>query len=186
MKKEFVYALLGFCFVTNVFASGYQLALMTSHITRSANYTIGASEVVSEETRSPMEVKFGKVFSNSAYLGVIYDMGSRTVKSATLTRTEKSTGYGITLGYETNKYFAHLNYFLAGEYDFDNNVIFKEASGMQIDLGVKTRFYMFDLVLELAYRSLSYAKRDNNGNEADIESSAIGGIMPQIGLLYKF
>ena len=186
MKKIITIILLSFFIQPFAWSSGYQLTLATSHITRNTNYNIGASEVKSEETRSPMEIKFGKVLANNIFIGGIYDMGTRTVATASTTTKEKSSGYGIVIGYDTTNYYIHLDYFLSADYDFDNNTVFKEGSGPQIDFGIRSKLGPGLLVLQIAYRSLNYKTRDINGTETTIDSSSLGGILPMIGYAYEF
>lgn len=165
--------------------ASYQFSLATSHITRSANYEIG-SEVIFEETRSPMEIKFGKVLSSNIYLGGIYNMGSRTVKSATGSSTENITGYGATIGYDSSKWYIHFSYYLNAELDLDNDQVFKEGGGFQLDIGKKFKWGPIFVIPQIAYSDLSFKKYDNNGNEADVKSSSFGGFVPQVAFMYEF
>lgn len=165
--------------------ASYQLSLATSHITRTANYDTG-SEVINEETRSPLELKFGTVMSSSIYLGGIYNMGSRKVTSASGSRTESLTGFGATVGYDTPNWYFHLSYYLSAELDLDNDQIFKEGKGFQLDIGKKFKWGSIFVIPQIAYTDLSFDKLDNNGTEVDVDSSSFGGFVPQIAFMYEF
>ena len=43
--------------------------------------------------------------------------------------------YGLTLGYDTERAFYHLSYYLSAELDLDNDTVFKKGSGIQADVG---------------------------------------------------
>jgi hypothetical protein len=183
MKNLFI-----ICIVLSTQAlASYQFSLATSYITRKANVEVG-SEVVSEETRQPMEIKFGTVLSNKVYLGGIYNIGTRTVKTTNNENTEKLTAYGATLGYDAGGWLVHLSYYLSAELDLgtDNNRKYIEGSGFQLDIGLKFKAWSIYVVPQIAYSSLSYKTRDTNGTEVDVDSSDFGGIIPQVAFMYEF
>lgn len=108
------------------------------------------------------------------------------MSSTSLTRTEKLTAYGATVGYDLSDWYIHLSYYLSAELDTDNDSVFKEGSEFQVDIGKKFKWGSVFVIPQIAYSSLSFKIRDNNGTEADVDSSSFGGIIPQIAFMYEF
>jgi hypothetical protein len=173
-------------FMTNHTMASIQVGFSTSYIKHNRNYEIGSSETKYEETRQPMDFKIGTVLSSKIYLGIILDMGTRTVESVNNKITEKHSGTGATIGYDGANYLLHFSYFFTGEFDFDTNTKFTQGSGFQLDWGYKISWGKLMLVPQISYVSMSYKTRDVSGTETSIDSSNLGGLIPKIGLMLEF
>ncbi len=176
-----------FCLSRNLHAK-YHIFYQTSYITQEFSYTINGSEKVSKETRTPSDIKFGYEMSNNIFLGLIYHSGITTISSSETTTKYKRTGYGPAIGYHMSKYFIHGSYFMSLENDRDNETIFKKGSGFQIDFGWLFKIGSnFSITPELSYRSFSYKERVvGDADPVEVESSADGEIIPQIGVNFSF
>ncbi len=120
--------------------------------------------VASEDKNTYGNLKLGYLMSNNIYLGAIYATLSRNNGTTTASRTAT----GAQLGYHSDGYFLDFTYYFSGQYKLSDALIYKEASGIGLEVGYNTMVSSnFYIGAELNYMSLNYKKRDILGIVAD-------------------
>ena len=93
----------------------------------------------------------------------------------------------MTLGYNDERAFYHLSYYLSSELKYADDTTFQKGSGFQVDIGWKMKIRRsIYFIPQMTYRKLSYTEVAIGSSETEVDSSDFGEFIPQIGLMYEY
>jgi hypothetical protein len=163
-----------------------QLGVNTFYQSEQVTYKAGQEDKTFNETKMPIDIKLSRRFESGLILGGLYNIGTRTIDDGTDSETQAHKSYGYLIGYDGDRAFLHVTYYLNSSYTVAEDKILTGGTGFQVDWGVKLRTRYFYIVPQISYTSYTFKELDNDGTDFDVDSSALGGISPRIGLMVQF